>query len=569
MAKRLRPAAMSLAELLARFASFRVPEYQRVYAWGEHQVGMLLSALEAASDGEPADGGRWLYLGTIYLAVVGDGQDAEIADGQQRILTATMLYAAGRDLADDPAEAERLHHVLLAPCARADTPLFRFVPRAVDADFFRRAVQEEGATLRALHGDGAGAEGEAWADDLDALISESQRHIIANRDMIVARLTQLGAARRRRLFQALAASTELVAIVAPTLEEARIGYASTQTRGLRQAETDKLKAELIGDCPRPLRARLAGRWEECEASLGQDNLGELLQHMILVRSERRAQHALEVDLFRAFELPREAEAFIENELVPSALAYRRICALDKARRRPGRIEGHLTMLLRVTHDGWKAPALIALRGTDDPAALEAMLGALERLAAVMMIAGVDPNEMTARYVAVIKDIKAGRIGATRALEPHDGELARARECLLERRFAQRDRFRMPVLLKLNDLLARSVQPVDPRMVSCEHILPRNVPNRSPWRQVFHDVGRRRYVGGNYVHSLGNLALLTHQENRCADTLPFADKRAILKRSAFALSNDAARVRAWTPEEVVRRTERLAQMLVAHWRLQAR
>jgi hypothetical protein len=177
--------------------------------------------------------------------------------------------------------------------------------------------------------------------------------------------------------------------------------------------------------------------------------------------------------------------------------------------------------------------------------------------------------MTARYVAVIKDIKAGRSTASKALQPSAAELVRVRECLHERRFAQRDRFRMPLLLKLNDLLARSVQAVDPRTVSCEHILPRNVPNRSPWRQVFHDAGRKRYLGGNYVHSLGNLAILTHQENRCADTLPFSDKRAILKRSAFALSNDAARVKAWTPEEVALRTERLARMLIAYWHLAPR
>jgi hypothetical protein len=568
MPNRLRPAAMSLADLLGHYRSFRVPEYQRVYAWGEHQVGLLLSALEAASEGAEQEAGHWLYLGTIYLAVADDGQDAEIADGQQRILTATMLYAAGRDLADDPLEAERLHRVLVAPGASAEAPMFRFVPRAVDAAFFRRAVQEQGATLHALHGDSADADA-GCSDDLDAIISESQRHIIANRDMIVAKLAELGAARRRALFRALAAATELVAIVAPTLEEARIGYASTQTRGLRQAEADKLKAELIGDCPRAVRARLAGRWEECEASLGQDNLAELLQHMLVIRCERKSQPALDVDLFRAFELPKEAEAFIERELVPSALAYRRICGLQQARRRPGRVEGYLTTLLRATHDGWKAPALVALRSIEDPGALEGLLGALERLAAVMMIVGLDPNEMTARYVAVLRDIKAGHGGASKALQPSAAELARARECLRERRFAQRDRFRMPLLLKLNDLMARSVQAVDPRTVSCEHILPRNAPNRSPWRQVFHDVGRKRYLGGNYVHSLGNLAILTHQENRCADTLPFSEKRVILKRSAFALSNDAARVKAWTPEAVAQRTERLAQMLIAHWRLAPR
>jgi hypothetical protein len=565
MPRRLRPAAMSLADLLTCFHRFIVPDYQRVYAWGEHQVSLLLSALEAAAGAENAG---WLYLGTIYLAAAGASREAEIADGQQRILTANMLYAAGRDLAEDPAEAERLHSILLTPGADPDAP-FRFVPRAVDAPFFRRWVQDKGATLCALPGDGQGSEEEACAEAVDALLSDSRRHIIANRDMIVTRLKELGSERRRRLFNTLEASTEIIAITAPTLDAARTAYASTQTRGLRQAETDKLKAELIGDCPRSLRARLAGLWEECEAILGQDNLAELMQHMIMVRTERKAQHALEVDLFRAFDLPKQAEAFIEDELVPSARAYRRICAAAAfGGRREARINGHLTTLLRTTHDGWKAPALLALRTLDAPDALEAALRDLERLATVLMIVGVDPNDMTARYVAVIRDIKAGRAAASPALRPTAAELAGAREYLREKRFAQRDRFRMPLLLKLNDLLARSVQVVDPRMVSCEHVLPRNVPNKSQWRELFNDPVRKRYAGGTYVHCLGNLAILTHHENRSADTLPFADKRAILKRSAFAISNDAARARAWTPEEVTRRTDRLAGLLIQHWRLNA-
>jgi hypothetical protein len=561
---------MSLAEMLTRYHKFTVPDYQRVYAWGEDQVKRLLSDLEAATIRSDTQATPWLYLGTIYLAGTHD-TEAEIADGQQRILTATMLYAAGRDLAEDAAEAERLHAVLLAPAHNADAPRFRFAPRDLDAAFFRAWVQERGATLLAMPTEAPDDEEEAGDGNAEseATLSESRRHIIANRDTIVAKLRELGGQRRRQLFNALESSTELVVIAARTLEEARNAYASTQTRGLRQAETDKLKAELIGDCPRPLRARLAGQWEECEAILGQVNFAELLQHMIVVREERRPQHALEVDLFSAFALPRDVASYIEDELVPSARAYRRICAVGATGNSLlGRINSHLATLLRTTHDVWKAPALLALcRFGDDSARLEEFLRELERLASVMMIVGSDPNDMIARYVAVIRDIKAHSAGPYKAFAPTATELNRARECLLETRFAQRDRFRMPLLLKINDLLARSVQSVDPRIVTCEHILPRNLPHKSPWRELFYDRQRKRYDGGSYVHTLGNLTILTHQDNRYADSLPFAQKRAILKRSEYPISKDAAKAKAWTPEVVTERTKRLAGMLIAHWRLQ--
>jgi hypothetical protein len=134
------------------------------------------------------------------------------------------------------------------------------------------------------------------------------------------------------------------------------------------------------------------------------------------------------------------------------------------------------------------------------------------------------------------------------------------------RFGTRERFRMPLLLKLNDLMAGEVLPIDPKTVSCEHILPRNVSQNSPWRAAFKPAQGRRYEGGKYVQQLGNLTVLGHADNRLADTHPFHEKRPIFKRSPLAISNDVGKNRAWTPDIVQARTARLARMLEEHWDL---
>lgn len=564
MARLLRAAAMGLTELLVRYEQFLVPEFQRVYGWGEVEIGRLLSDLTRAMLTE----GKRYFLGTIYLAAPEASPEiALIADGQQRLLTAIIAYAVARDLTTDAAQADRLHAVV----ASRTEGQYRLVPRARDAAFFREWVQERHATLRpfAPADPPPAAPPEALAiEDPEVGLSESQRNIIANRDAIAQNLRAAGDAGMMRLLAYLDEETDVVVITAPTLEDARNAYASTQTRGLRQAETDKLKAELIADCPVALRARLAGQWEECEAMLGRDDLAELLQHMIVVCNERKAQHAIEVDLFKAFDLPNSVEAFINGELVPSARAYRLLAGTDIGRSRAmRRAAGHLVTLQRTTHVGWKAPALFALRQHEgDPAMLEALLRDLERLAAALMIKGTDPNLMIERYVGVIREMKAKPKGAISSLALTDVEKADARRGLADGRFAIRDRYRMPLLLKINDLLAGEVQTVDPKTVSCEHILPRNVPASSPWRQVFRSADGRRYEGGRYVHMLGNLAVLPHAENRMADTHPYAEKRGILKRSTFDISKDAAKSKAWTPEVVLARSNRLAKLLIDHWRL---
>lgn len=557
MARVLRASAMGMTDLLARHERFFVPEFQRVYGWGEVEIKRLLGDLTTAL----AAPQQRLFLGTVYLAAPEGSAPAQVADGQQRLLTASILCAVARDLSP-PQDADRLHALVVDPASGVP----KFAPRDRDAAFLQRWVQDSGATL--LPFATPDAVGDAVAhEDPEAELSESQHNIIANRDMLVERLKPLPPEELRALVTFLDERTDVVVITAPTIEEARNAYASTQTRGLRQAETDKLKAELIGDCPAPLRARLAGQWEECEAMLGKEDLAELLHCMIVVESERKPQHAIEVDLFKTFGLPLSVERFISAELVPYATAYKALSHPDLSGSRAWRrIAAHLATLLRTTHDSWKPAAVLALRRLEsDPAMLEAVLRDLERLAASLMLRGTDPNLMMERYIAVIRGLKGQAPAGIAALDLSEKEKAEARAALADSRFAIRDRFRMPLLLKINDLLAGSVQAVDPKTVSCEHILPRNALAGSPWRKTFGS-GGGRYQGGRYVHMLGNLTVLAHDENRRADTHPFAQKRVIFKRSSFAIAKEAATWKDWTPEVIQARSQRLSKLLIDQWRL---
>ena len=495
------------------------------------------------------------FLGTIFLATPGSKSEALIADGQQRILTATMIHAVARDLADDLVEADRLH-AALDEAQWPGLPFHTTRPR-------RSVLPQMGAGTR-RHVEVVACR--RCSDDTDAPeLSESQLNIIRNRDAIVERLRALGPEGRRRLIEFHDKIT-LVVITTDTVEEARNAYASTQTRGLRQSETDKLKAELIGDCPPALRERLAGQWEECEAKLGRDNFTELFHHLIVIDSERRPQHALEADLFRVFNLPRNVAAFFEDVLVPSAEAYDRICRAGEATTRKTRkIDGALVSMLRCTHAAWKAPALLAVRELGgSPRQLEPFLADFERLACVLMINGTDPNHIQERYLAVIRSLKKKAFGGP-SLHIGAKDLDLARRNLQSPRFALRDRFRMPVLLKLNDLLAKEAQPIDPRNVSCEHILPVNPPRSGYWRKSFR--GRDgRFNGSVFTHMLGNVTILTHLQNREADNSPYDVKRRILKTSGFALSKHAATEKIWNAEVVARRSDAFFDLLARCWRL---
>ncbi len=103
MPKRLTAKSMSLPELLLSGTAFTLPPSQRVYGWGELQMDGLFRDIKADSFASNASStaanDHWFFFGTVYLADDLEKGQTYIADGQQRVVTGTMLFAVARDLA--------------------------------------------------------------------------------------------------------------------------------------------------------------------------------------------------------------------------------------------------------------------------------------------------------------------------------------------------------------------------------------------------------------------------------------------------------------------------------------
>lgn len=72
---------------------FRIPDYQRPYAWEREQATQLLEDLVEALD---RGGDEPYFLGSIVLVKHKGVSDAEVIDGQQRLTTLTILLAVLR-----------------------------------------------------------------------------------------------------------------------------------------------------------------------------------------------------------------------------------------------------------------------------------------------------------------------------------------------------------------------------------------------------------------------------------------------------------------------------------------
>lgn len=84
-----------LGDVIFNNDQFRIPRYQRPYAWGEDQVNDYWNDLNGNE--------KTYFLGGLILNY--EHQETEnrvdIIDGQQRVLTTTIFFAALRDLCDD------------------------------------------------------------------------------------------------------------------------------------------------------------------------------------------------------------------------------------------------------------------------------------------------------------------------------------------------------------------------------------------------------------------------------------------------------------------------------------
>lgn len=152
--------SLRIAELLADPYVFSVPPYQRPYSWTSKEAGQLLDDIIAASGVDGSETAEPDYfLGAILLLTSaretsfdpkGPVRNAEIVDGQQRLVTLAILSAALRDI--DESE-EMLREV--APLLRATgglpegrTSTFRVELRGRQQAFLESCVLSEGRAAR-------------------------------------------------------------------------------------------------------------------------------------------------------------------------------------------------------------------------------------------------------------------------------------------------------------------------------------------------------------------------------------------------------------------------------------
>jgi len=559
-----------IREIFGPGTDIRVPPFQRAYAWEDEEVEVLIQDLM-----EAFRTGTIYFLGAIVVIRPRNRGPSDVVDGQQRLTTLTIMMAVLRDLARTKDE-EALLQSMIGPDVKAGGMRFqsaqsqkwRITLNPNDEPFFRRFVQEKGATLQ----------DETVREEGRAPGSESQARLSAAVATMQEHLSDMAPEERTRFATWLLDQVTLVRVRVGEFAIAYKVFQSLNHRGKPLSDHDILKSVLFARAEYNAQesdgesrtwsnytARLGDRgfgdlWKQVRSIYDREALGEMVSGLIAGITQRAGSGVQQSDAIASFletKLPKFVSAYdaVVNgktdglKLGPEAL--RRICFLRS-----------------IHHESWRAPAIRFLAEVNyDEAMADRFFSAMDRLAYAMQYSVKDREYRHKRYRRLLDamDKPASLFEPNSLLEL----TARERTDILDRLRGRFPNFkqRKALLMRISAAVEGGIA-IDPSAdCTVEHILPRTPSKGSNW---FEEWSRAR-DRDDLTECIGNFTLLTHAENQKADRRPFLEKLEDVyfeggKVASYALSNDLRGRTRWTPDDVKTRRDMLTQALAKDWGL---
>lgn len=272
----LTAAAPTAASLLSG-ATFEVPIYQREYAWTIEEVEEFWDDLRSVVDKDS------YFLGLLILTK--EGKRFHVVDGQQRILTLTLLAAALR------AEAIKVGRTALAEKLRSDFlqsidfDTDEVEPRVVLSD------QDDNETLQAI------IDGREIGSPVGGGVSERLKSAF---DLLLQKLkSDVSSDPFRRLglwTEFISTQLYFAVFVHPDSASAYKVFEAINTRGRNLTTAELLKNFALSQTAKPNKKRFYSQWQDIAQQFQSDGSNSFVQYIRHVITSRYG-YVLPKDLF--------------------------------------------------------------------------------------------------------------------------------------------------------------------------------------------------------------------------------------------------------------------------------
>lgn len=569
MAKTLEAHDKLIREIFEGSYQFEIPDYQRPYAWTTEQTEELFNDLVLAmQDAGVSQVKSQYFLGSIVLIKNDREPKSLVVDGQQRLTTLTILFAALRAAWEAANYAQGVKSVTPFLYEEGDSMLgratgYRLTARAEDANFFRANIQEPGGIAKLVTS--------------NERLEDSRSRYRENAALLLEKAMALSPAARIALWQFIANDCSLVVISTPDLEAAYRIFSVLNNRGLDLAPIDIIKAQVLGQ----IRATAgdvkshtyAKVWSDIESSLGRDAFGDLFGHIRSIYAKKKQKHTLVKEFQEYVTEYKSPIDLVDKVIKPYAEVWDFMRDEDfEATEHAESINNYLAWLNRVDFKDWVPPALVYFkRFRQQPRQLADFFKSLERLTYFLLVTRVAINKRIEAYAALTKEIEPdsfkGDLDALTTLSLAEAQKREFIAALDGDIYRKLPKARMALVLRLEALLSDGSKKQTFDHLSLEHVLPQTPPNSSEWIKWFPDEDER----DGWTHRLANLVPLHVRKNAYASNSPFDKKKNEYfvgkgTASPFVLTQEIRSENDWTPQILTKRQARLVNMLKQHWKL---
>jgi Protein of unknown function DUF262/Protein of unknown function (DUF1524) len=534
---------------------FKVPAYQRSYAWEDEHVDELLRDIQEAIQSKENE----YFLGSIVVTGPTDGKH-DVVDGQQRLTTISLLVASIKDIFLEKGDHEVVVSVKNDYLASTDRKTKEKEPKLtlneVDNELFQELIDDakgvdETKYQRQSHQRLLGA-AKKIRNYLDALLSSSKDE----EETLHAWLDYLES------------NLKIIVVAAPDDSNAFVIFETLNDRGLELAISDLLKNYLFhksGDKIEEAKNRWLSMIAVLEATSEDPLTVTYLRHFAMSR----------------FGLVRERDLFttIKKRVTNKKSAIQLATDLSNTVK-------IYSALVNTDHDHWQKydsdvrdrvatinllnmsqirPLLIAILEKFDSAKIAQSFRLLESVAVrFQIVGGVGGGTLEKIYSDSAKAVFDGGIKAAQEIIaafttlPADSAFKQAFSVA---QISRQNLARFYLNRLESALNGGKIQELVPNPntghINLEHVLPQTLTDI--WLETWKPDAAR-----GYQKRLGNLALLNSKENSKTGNDDFVKKCEAYAKSSIVMTKRIAEYSEWTQESIDARQRQMAELAVKAW-----
>jgi hypothetical protein len=542
-----------------------VPMNQREYSWRTENV---LDLLQDFSNSIGANKSTY-FLGTIVLTVGKLAVAAEVADGQQRLATTTILLAAIRDYLATRSDADRVTQSVEGFLFDIDRNKNSLVPRLSlnvdDNEFFRK---------RTLSGpkepDRQVQKTKSSHERIEDAAKEAASHV---QRIIGEHSDKNRVAALNRWIDFLEHSAQVIVLKVPDDINAFVMFETLNDRGLKTTQADMLKNYLFGESAHRI-SEAQHRWSMMKGALESVESDEIvltfLRHFLVVRYGAIRDREVYEKIKSTVGGPDSAITFLDR-LTTQAEVYAALLNHQHPHWQSygnftSKIRRHIETLIELRVEQIR-PLMLACIEKFKPKEVEKAFRLFIAWAVRFMVGG-NPTGTVEKYYAgravevskeKIKNAKELAEAMNRFLPGDEAFRAAFAELRVSKSHLARYYLRSLENAHKGDQNPEWVVNDDPNVMTLEHILPENP--SADWGHIDKATAEAIY------RRLGNLVLLRLVANSTVGNASFDEKKKTYQMaSTLALTKAILNYERWGPDEIVERQSELAELAVKAWPL---